>query len=171
MGIRNLPALLAVLCLTALGRVPGIAQEGEPDENTVVYDEEFFARYSVNNAEDMLRLIPGVSTILDTRAQQQERGFGTGGAQVLINGRRFPGTANEINTNLRRIAPDSILRVELIRGVSGDIAVRSGGLLVNLVLREGAGLAGTGSWESAVETSISNAIQGLRAVTSDARKN
>ena len=32
-------------------------------------------------------------------------------------------------------------------------------------------VAGTGSWESAVETSISNAIQGLRAVTSDARKN
>jgi outer membrane receptor protein involved in Fe transport len=141
------PALAVALFLAALHALPASAQDGNANENTVVYDEDFFARYSVNNAEDMLRLIPGVPTILDTRAEQQERGFGTAGAQVLINGRRFPGKANEINTNLRRIAPDSVLRVELIRGVSGDIAVRSGGLLVNLVLHEGAGLGGTGSWE------------------------
>jgi outer membrane receptor protein involved in Fe transport len=145
--IRFLLTLAVALLLTIPYALPASAQEGGPAENTVVYDENFFLRYSVNNAEDMLRLIPGVSVILDTRDQQQERGFGTAGAQVLINGRRFPGKANEINTNLRRIAPDSVLRVELISGVSGDIAVRSGGLLVNLVLREGAGLAGTGSWE------------------------
>ncbi len=147
MRLRDLPALIAGLCLITLGCPHASAQEGAADENTVVYDENFFSRYNVNNAEDMLRLIPGVATILDNRADQQERGFGTAGAQVLINGRRFPGKSNEINTNLRRIPPDNILRVELIRGVSGDIAVRSGGLLVNLVLREGAELGGTGSWD------------------------
>jgi hypothetical protein len=147
LGLRNLPALVAGLCLIALICSPVLAQDGAADDNTVVYDETFFSRYNVNNAEDMLRLIPGVATILDTRANQQERGFGTAGTQVLINGRRFPGKSNEINTNLRRIPPDYVLRVELIRGVSGDIAVRSGGLLVNLVLREGATLGGTGAWE------------------------
>jgi hypothetical protein len=103
LGIQYLPAHLAAFCLAAICNFPAWAKKGEPDENTVVYDENFFSRYSVNNAEDMLRLVPGVQAILDTRAAQQERGFGTAGARVLINGRRFPGNANEINTNLRRI--------------------------------------------------------------------
>lgn len=147
MGIRTPLTLAAAFCLALTSALPARAQGSAAGENTVVYDSEFFARYSVNNAEDMLRLIPGVSTILDTRDDQQERGFGSAGAQVLINGRRFPGKSNEINTNLRRISPDAVLRVELIRGVSGDIAVQSGGLLVNLVLREGETLANSGSWE------------------------
>jgi outer membrane receptor for ferrienterochelin and colicins len=126
----------------------GLAQDlPGPAANTVVYDQTFFAGYSVNNAEDMLRLIPGVPAILDDRADQQERGFGSGGARVLINGRRFPGKANEITTNLRRISPQNVERVELIRGVSETVAVQSEGVLVNLVLREGANLAATGSWE------------------------
>jgi outer membrane receptor protein involved in Fe transport len=115
--------------------------------NMVVYDQSFFAGYSVNNAEDMLRLLPGVPAILDNRGNQQDRGFGAGGSQVLIGGRRFPGKANEINTNLRRISAQNVVRVELIRGVSGDIAVQSEGVVVNLILREGAGLDATGSWE------------------------
>ncbi len=134
-------ALLLTLCPPAFG------QESNAPANTVVYDQAFFLRYNANNAEGMLRLIPGVSAILDTSVNQQERGFGSGGTQVLINGRRFPGKANEINTNLRRISSASVERVELIRGVSGDIAVQSEGVLVNLILKEGATLASTGSWE------------------------
>jgi outer membrane receptor protein involved in Fe transport len=119
----------------------------ENSANVVVYDQEFFSRYTVNNAEDMLRLIPGVPAILDAGNNQQERGFGSGGARVLIGGRRFPGKANEINTNLRRIPPQNVERVELIRGLSEDIAVQSEGLVVNIILKEGAGLAATGNWE------------------------
>ena len=146
MGKRDPLTLSIALCAALAIASPAFGQE-TTDGNTVVYDQQFFAQYNVSNAEDMLRLIPGVPAILDARNDQQERGFGTAGTQVLINGRRFPGKANEINTNLRRIAPDSVLRVELIRGVSGDIQVQSGGLLVNLVMRDGETLADTGSWE------------------------
>ncbi len=145
-GIRvfaRAPACILFLALCP----PAFGQEGNAPANTAVYDQTFFARYNVNNAEGMLRLIPGVSAILDTSVDQQERGFGSAGTQVLINGRRFPGKANEINTNLRRISSASVERVELIRGVSGDIAVQSEGVLVNLVLKEGTTLASTGSWE------------------------
>jgi outer membrane receptor for ferrienterochelin and colicins len=127
---------LGALVLASAAGMPGSvasAQDAAAASNSVVYDQAFFAAYNVNNAEDMLRLIPGVPAILDDRAQQQERGFGSGGAQVLINGRRFPGKANEITTNLRRIAPQNVERVELIRGVSRDVAVQSEGLLVNLI--------------------------------------
>src|SRR6185503_4801479 len=85
-----------------LAPFPVLAQT-QTAENVVVYDQAFFAGYSVNNAEDMLRRIPGVPAILDGGTDQQERGFGSGGARVLINGRRFPGKANEITANLRRI--------------------------------------------------------------------
>lgn len=115
--------------------------------NVVSYDQEFFARYSLNNAEDMLRRIPGVPAILDGDNNQQERGFGSGGSQILIGGRRFPGKSNEINSTLRRIAAANVERVELIRGTSSDIDVQSSGVVVNLIMRPGASISGLGSWE------------------------
>src|SRR5687768_6143971 len=142
-------ALLGVSLLVplALAAATDAFAQTETSSNVVVYDQAFFAGYSVNNAEDMLRLLPGVPAILDERGQQQQRGFGAGGAQVLIAGKRFPGKANEITANLRRISAQNVVRVELIRGVSSDIAVQSEGVVVNLILREGAGLDATGSWE------------------------
>jgi outer membrane receptor for ferrienterochelin and colicins len=115
--------------------------------NTVVYGAAYSARFEPNNAEDMLRRIPGVPAILDGVVTQQERGFGSAGAQILLNGRRFPGKANEINTTLRRIAATNVERVELISGTSGAIKVQSQGLVVNLVLRPGASVGGSGNWE------------------------
>ena len=147
MELRHVLAFGAGLCLAFTLAFPAFGQDAAPTANIVVYDEDFFSRYSVNNAEDMLRLIPGVPAILNAGSNQQERGFGSGGAQVLINGRRFPGKSNEVTANLRRISPQNVLRVELIRGISDHIAVQSDGVLVNLVLKEGKSLAGTGSWE------------------------
>lgn len=112
----------------------------------VVYDRAYFSRYSVSNAEDMLRLIPGVPAILESRDDQQERGFGAGGARVLVNGRRFPGKANEVTANLRRIPAGNVERVELLSG--SGVAVQSEGIVVNLVLLEGVSLAGAGAWEA-----------------------
>lgn len=115
--------------------------------SVVVYDQDFFARYDLNTAEDLLRRIPGVSAILDAGVAQQGRGFGSGGAQVLIEGRRFPGKSNEINTTLRRISAANIERVELISGSSEAIEVQSQGVIVNLIMKPGASIGGLGSWE------------------------
>jgi hypothetical protein len=116
-------------------------------DGRVVYDDAFFARYNVSNAEDMLRLIPGAPAVLDAGSNQQQRGFGSAGAQVLIGGRRFPGKANDITANLRRIPAANVARVELISGVGSGLAVQSEGIVLNLVLREGAALKGSGAWE------------------------
>lgn len=142
-GAWNAEAQQAVPPETSAEQAPG---GGSPTDR-VVYAPDFFARYSVNNAEDMLRLIPGVQTILNDNQQQQARGFGSGGAQILLNGRRFPGKSNEITGNLRRIPAATVARVELISGAASDISVQSDGILVNVVLSEGASLAGTGAWE------------------------
>lgn len=114
--------------------------------NIVAYDPASYP--DANTAEDLLRRIPGAQAILDATAQvQQERGFGSGGAQILLGGRRFPGKSNDIATTLRRISADSVARVEMISGAAPGISVQGQGLLVNLVLREGAAVGGSGSWE------------------------
>ncbi len=141
---------MAALCapLAAYAQTVPLEAPAPAPANRVVYDQAYFANYTVSNAEDMLRLLPGVPAILDAVVQVQQRGFGSGGARVLIDGRRFPGKTNEINANLRRISPANVERVELISGSVPGISVQSEGILVNIVLREGASLAGSGSWEA-----------------------
>lgn len=139
----------ALLCTTLLPaqEVATTTVPAAKASNVVVYDQVFFARYNLATAEDLLRRIPGVSAILDAGVAQQGRGFGSGGAQVLIEGRRFPGKSNEINTTLRRISAANIERVELISGSSDDIDVQSQGVVVNLIMKPGASIGGLGSWE------------------------
>jgi len=151
------PAARAILVTSLLcawaGATALAAQEpgpasGEPAaaSNRVVYGQDFFARFEPNNAEDMLRRIPGVPAILDA-ATVETRGFGSGGAQILLNGRRFPGKANEITSTLRRVPAGSVERVELITGASSDINVQSQGMVINVVMRPGTSIGGAGSWE------------------------
>ena len=148
MTLRAL-AMVGASLFALAGAAPALAQEATAppaQANTVVYDPATFP--DASNAEDLIRRIPGAQAILDTNSQgQQERGFGSGGAQILLNGRRFPGKSNEITATLRRIPASNVLRVELISGATAGISVQSQGILVNMVLREGASVGGSGSWE------------------------
>lgn len=147
-------ALAAVsLVPTAAAREAALPDTSQPaaSDSRVTYGPDYFARYNPSTAEDILKIIPGVQSILDeAKPSREERGFGSGGARVLLNGRRFPGKANDLAANLRRIPHDAVARVELISGAVDDIAVQSEGTLVNVVLREGASIAGTGTWEAYV---------------------
>ncbi len=142
--------VLAAAALACIAAPSAAFAQAAPSENAS-YGPEFFASYSVNNAEDMLRLIPGVQAILNEQngggPGEQQRGFGSGGARILLNGRRFPGKSNEIGGNLRRISAETVARVELISGQAEGISVTSQGILVNIILKEGASLAGAGNYE------------------------
>lgn len=147
---RGIALCASVATLACAGQAKAqavLSPAPEAAAGTVVYNPTSYP--DANTAEDILRRIPGLQTILDPNAQgrTQERGFGSAGAQVLLNGRRFPGKANEISANLRRIPASNVLRVELISGAAEGISVQNQGLLVNLVLREGAGVGGSGNWE------------------------
>ena len=167
MLMRRTAALGAGLAALACAE-PAFAQPAASDQpvaaapsGTAVYDQGFFTRFAPNNAEDILRRIPGVSTILDTSARpRQERGFGSAGSQILLDGRRFPGKANEITATLRRIPATNVERVELITGATGEINVQSQGVVVNIILRPGASVGGSGSWELGVRFSESGWFDG-----------
>lgn len=137
---------------TSVGAVRAQPQPAadEPNEtsNKVEYNPAYFAAYEVQNADDMLRRIPGVAPIIAAIGTTvQTRGFGSGGDQILINGRRVPGKSNEISKILARINARSVERIELIRSVSKDIDVQSTGIVVNIVLRAGEKVAGGGNFE------------------------
>lgn len=163
---RTLLAGVAATVLAVAHSTAAFAQAAQLAEseaasslNKVVYDEAYFAKYDVQNAEDMLRRIPGVGPIIAALGTLvQTRGFGSGGDQILINGRRVPGKSNEISKVLARINTRAVERVELIRGASKDIDVQSTGLVVNVVLRAGEKVAGGGNFELALRGNDSRII-------------
>ncbi|MDH3371758.1 MAG: TonB-dependent receptor [Gammaproteobacteria bacterium] len=154
--VVRLVALLVVQWLAA-GPVRAEAQVSESavldsagaDPSTIVYGQAFFAQYNVTTAEDILRRIPGISAILDGddggASGGDRRGFGSDGDQILVNNRRLAGKSNDISSALSRIQIQNVERVELLRGTTGDIDVRSDGVVVNLILKEGEAATSSGS--------------------------
>jgi len=121
-----------------------------PDGSTVTYEALFFEPSQAVTAADMLRWVPGGAALLPTNRrngqQQSKRGFGSGGDQILINGKRISGKSNDISSAIQRIQADVVSRVEVIRGTSAGLDVRSEGTLINIVLAEEVS-GGSGSWQ------------------------
>lgn len=138
----------AFLLLTAMQANPVMAQETPvTDENsTVIYSAAYFQQYQPFTASDMLDRIPGINVARQIGSNSggsggpgssqgsDRRGLGLGGDQVLINGRRIAGKENEGNSQLSRIPANQVERIEIIRGTSGDLDVRGGAQVINIVL-------------------------------------
>ena len=122
------------------------------DGATISYDARFFEQYSPVTARDMLRWIPGTADIVPRGGGggpgggEPDRGFGSDGDQVLINGQRLSGKSISISTALQRIQARNVTRIDLIRGTTSGLDVRSDGVLINIILSESAG-TGNGSWQ------------------------
>ena len=136
---------LAALTVLLLTFADVSAQDSTALDSTVVYPAEYFAQFSPVNVNDMIDRVPGISVALNSGAasgggststtNNNSRGLGSG-AQILIDGKRLAGKDNEARTQLSRIAASQVLHIEIIRGTSGDLDVRSAGQIINIVLRE-----------------------------------
>lgn len=106
---------------------------------TVTYPAEYFAQFNPYSVNDMLLRIPGISLARSGSRSQSRgggRGLGAGGEQVLINGRRIAGKSNEGDSQLSRIPASEVRYIEIIRGTSGELDVRGGTQVINVVLNE-----------------------------------
>ena len=146
--------MASLICSAAFVPLQTFGQDTEDDQAIVAYGKDYFLKYAPVTLLDMLQRVPGVQAILDSNRQgsnnsstnrggQQERGFGSGGDQILINNRRLSGKANNISDTLQRISATQVQRVEIIRGASGDLDVQSQGLVVNVIMDEGASTSST----------------------------
>ncbi len=146
MTVALLRLSLAIAVSTALpGHNNTFAQDSAALDSTVVYPAEYFAQFNPVNVNDMIDRVPGISVALNAGATSgggatnnnnaNNRGLGAG-AQILIDGKRLAGKDNEARTQLSRIAANQVRHIEIIRGTSGDLDVRSAGQIVNIVLLE-----------------------------------
>src|SRR5690606_39220275 len=103
--------------------------------NRVIYSAAYFRQFNAVTARDQLDRVPGLQGILDGDDEDQ-RGFGSGGDQVLINGNRVSGKSNDVGSVLDRIQSRQVLQIEVIRGAVPGLDVRSQGRVVNVVLAE-----------------------------------
>lgn len=138
----NAATVLAVLFFT-LSTLISINVRAEEEglealESTVVYPASYFAQYEPVSARDMLNRIPGVDINNNNNNNDNRRGLGAGDNQILINGKRIAGKENDGRDALSRIAAKQVHSIEIIRGTSGNLNVRSTGPIVNVKLKEGA---------------------------------
>ena len=136
----------AVLCVFAsLGAGAALSQDAPvtDEDSTVTYPAEFFSQFEPFSVNDMLDRIPGINVARGgggggggpgSSGGGNRRGLGMGGDQVLINGRRIAGKENEGSSQLSRIPASQVDYIEIIRGTSGDLDVRGGDQVINIVL-------------------------------------
>ena len=127
---------VVLLCACAFVAAPISAQD--QDQSTVIYDAAYFEQFNPVTLEDMIFNIPGGTAVLRSGGgNNNERGFGANDVQILINGRRMSGKANNMITNLTRIQAAQVERIELIRGNAEGLDIRNEGIIYNVILREG----------------------------------
>ena len=125
---------------------------------TVTYPAEYFAQFNPYSVNDMLQRIPGISLARSGSRSQSRgggRGLGAGGEQVLINGRRIAGKSNEGDSQLSRIPASEVRYIEIIRGTSGELDVRGGTQVINVVLNDA-----LSSVSFAYEVNVDRALDG-----------
>ncbi len=128
---------LVLSLLTAFLSSPLQAQDSIDNNSTISYSASYFAEYAPVTINDMLDRVPGIELIRggSSLARDGDRGLGSD-AQILIDGKRIAGKANEIESQLERISADQVAYIEIIRGTSSDLDVQNAGQLLNIVLLE-----------------------------------
>ncbi|GJM14225.1 MAG: hypothetical protein DHS20C12_26280 [Pseudohongiella sp.] len=139
-------SLLSIAIFTCAIALPSYSSAQETTDSTVTYPAEFFAQYEPFSVNDMLDRIPGITVARGgggggnggpgSSGGSGRRGLGLGGDQILINGRRTTGKENEGNSQLSRIPANQVQYIEIIRGTSGELDVRGGSQVINIVLLE-----------------------------------
>ncbi len=142
--LRAIPQLASTLLLIALP-VFTTAQTANPEDSTIVYQADYFTEYAPITAQDMLNRIPGQGTSGSSNGpgpggnpSSGGRGFGggSGGSEILINGKRTAGKSNQASDQLTRITAAQVREIQIIRGTSGGLDVRGSDQVVNVVLFE-----------------------------------
>lgn len=123
------------------------AQDNVGEDSTVLYPASYFAEFNPVTAQDMLDRIPGVGTATGGGRNfggprqgggngGRGLGSGSGGSQIIINGKRTAGKNNQTSGQMSRITAEQVDYIEIIRGTSGELDVRGSSQVVNVVLFE-----------------------------------
>jgi outer membrane receptor for ferrienterochelin and colicins len=144
---RALSSSFVTLTLLLLAAQSVSAQDNVGDDSTVVYPASYFAEFNPVTAQDMLDRIPGVGSATGGGGNfggsrqgggngGRGLGSGSGGSQIIINGKRTAGKNNQTSGQMDRITAEQVDYIQIIRGTSGELDVRGSSQVVNVVLFE-----------------------------------
>ena len=144
---RALSSRFVALTLLLLAAQSVSAQDNVGDDSTVVYPASYFAEFNPVTAQDMLDRIPGVGSATGGGGNfggsrqgggngGRGLGSGSGGSQIIINGKRTAGKNNQTSGQMDRITAEQVDYIQIIRGTSGELDVRGSSQVVNVVLFE-----------------------------------
>lgn len=109
------------------------------------FEAQDLAQYGALTVGELVRRLPGISNSGEAGSFEspQLRGLGPQYTQVLIDGRRVPGLAEDRSASLDRIPAELIERIEILRNPTADLDGQGVGGSINLVLKAGASLDST----------------------------
>lgn len=112
-----------------------LAQDNANSSSTITFPASYFAEFVPVTVNDMLDRVPGIELIRrgSNLASDGDRGLGSE-SQILIDGKRLAGKANEAESQLQRISANEVDYIEIIRGTSSNLDVQNSGQIVNIVL-------------------------------------
>ncbi len=141
---------VSVSCISFAGALllaqSALAQDGAPPPPTVVpvsaqtvpengvisYPTAFFDSFRPSNVLEMIARVPGFSYA----AGDAVRGFAGAAGNVLIDGERPSAKSVTLDDALKRIAPQSVERLDLIRGGAAGIDMQGQPVVVNVVRKD-----------------------------------
>ena len=132
-------ASLLTICLVSNSMAQQESQQAADEDSNVTYPADYFDEFNPLTVNDMLDRVPGIDLILNGGGSGRfgggDRGLGAS-SQILIDGKRLAGKANEARSQLDRISADQVNFIEIIRGTSSELDVQNSGQIVNIVLLE-----------------------------------
>ncbi len=115
-----------------------LTERRESTASKIVVNHEEITKYGDTNLLDVLKRLPGVTVDSGPGGRGgggrgggvRMRGLSAGYTQILVNGERMPP-----GFTLDSIAPDSIERIEIIRGATAEFSAQAVAGTINVVLR------------------------------------
>ena len=113
----------------------------ENADGVLVYEAAYFDQFSPGNALQMVQRVPGFT--IESQGFTQVRGFAGAAGNVVINGQRPSAKSDSLSTLLERIPASRVARIELSSGnrFGSDYVGKT--QVLNIVLIDTGGLAGT----------------------------
>ena len=110
-----------------------LAEASAPANGVISYPPSFFTEFRPSTAADMLGRIPG----FNQNGGDDVRGFGGAAGNVLIDGERPSSKTVSVGEALRRITPEQVERIDLIRGGAPGVDMQGQSVVVNVIRKKG----------------------------------
>ena len=128
-------------------------QSTQETHTEIVYERNYFEKFTPLTARDMVVQIPGFKLDLGN----DQRGFGTTAGNILINGSRPPSKSVGIATTLGSISAQSVARIILLKGITGNGETAGQNIIINIITQT---KETSGFWETKLSRDANGQLSG-----------